>query len=118
MLKTAKIWKCNLCNSSTVLVKIINFGTLSILKMLRKLELRASTRSSDSISIDHSTLCQNFHSTELLICIVLVTCGIRDGRRISNNKCGTSKKRPRPSTIGTGRTSAWLSEIKERVMTS
>jgi hypothetical protein len=38
----------------------------SILTKIRDLKRRDSTRTSVSMSTDHSTLSQNFHSTELL----------------------------------------------------
>jgi hypothetical protein len=54
-------------------------GRLSILIRLEPSELRDSTRNSASISIDHSTSDQDFHSKELLSATVLTMSGLRDG---------------------------------------
>jgi hypothetical protein len=52
-----------------------NNGQYSILTKTRDLKRRDSTRTSVSMSTDHSTLSQNFHSTELLSATVPTTFG-------------------------------------------
>jgi hypothetical protein len=52
----------------------IKDGKLFMLILLR-LKPRDSMKNSDSTSTDHSTLSLNFHSTELLRCTVMPTCG-------------------------------------------
>jgi nucleoid DNA-binding protein len=56
---------------------LIKNGKSSILTRLPRLRLRDLMRNSDSISIDHSTLSLNFHSTELPRCTVTLKGGGR-----------------------------------------
>jgi hypothetical protein len=55
-----------------------------------------------SISTDHSTLSQNFHSIELLNATVPTMSGSRDGETTQDNNSGSSMKSLRPSRTTTG----------------
>jgi hypothetical protein len=55
-----------------------------------------------SISIDHSTLDQDFHSKELLSASVLTTLLSRDGETIQDNNNGISMVSPRLLRTTTG----------------
>jgi hypothetical protein len=54
------------------------------------------------MSIDHSSLSQNFHSTELLSATVLTTFGREDGELTPRLNNGTSMVSQRPSRTTTG----------------
>jgi hypothetical protein len=77
-------------------------GRSSILTRLRNSEPRASTRSLDSTSTDHSTSDQECQCKELLSATVPTTSGSRDGERTSELSNGTSMKFQRPSRTTTG----------------
>jgi hypothetical protein len=55
MFQTQKMLKDKKLESKTILEEAIKDGQLFILIKLKRIELRASTKSSVSISIDHST---------------------------------------------------------------
>jgi hypothetical protein len=63
---------------------------------------RESTRTSVSMSTDHSTLSPNFHSTELLNATVPTMSGSRDGETTLKPNNGTSMESQRPSRTTTG----------------
>jgi hypothetical protein len=69
---------------------------------LAKIEPRASTKSSDYTSTDHSTSDQDFHSKEFSSATVPTTSGSRDGEEMSEPSNGTSMRFPRPSRTTTG----------------
>jgi hypothetical protein len=66
-----------------------------------------SMRNLDSTSIDHSTLSQNSHSTELLSALVPTTLSLRDGETMLPNNSSSSMKRPRPLDPRPGPTMVW-----------
>jgi len=70
-------------------------------------------RNSASTSTDHSTWFQNFHSTELLRCLVELTWFSRDGETTRDNNNSGSMRRPRLSETTTGRTTALIFKAME-----
>jgi hypothetical protein len=74
-----------------------NYGMLSILIKQRAHKLKESAKILVSISTDHSTLFQNFHSTELLSATVLTTSGLGGGERTHLPSNGISMESPRLS---------------------
>jgi len=79
-------------------------GELSILIKLVQSNPRDSTRTSVSISIDHSILSQNFHSTELLNATELTMSGSEDGETTLWASNGSLMVSPRLSNLNNGRT--------------
>ena len=73
---------------------------------------------SDSISIDHSTSSQSFHSTELLRCLVELIWFSRDGETMLETNNSGLMKFPRLSETTTGRTTALISKTMAAVTTS
>jgi glycerol-3-phosphate dehydrogenase len=71
MLKEVKTKKVKLLESLETMDQEDNNGMLSISTKQRAHKLRESTKTSDSMSTDHSTLFQSFHSTEWLSALVL-----------------------------------------------
>jgi hypothetical protein len=92
-------------------------GRFSILRIRRRLRLKDSMRNSVSISIDHSILSLNFHSTELLRCLVEPIWSLRDGEIMLDNNNSSLMKSPRPSETTTGRTTALISKAMETATT-
>jgi hypothetical protein len=88
-------------------------GRLFILTRKERLRLRDSMKNLDSTSIDHSTLSQSFHSTELLRCTVMLMCGSRDGETTLSNSNSSLMKRPRLLETITGRTTLLKSKAME-----
>jgi hypothetical protein len=85
-----------------MLTMLTKNGRLSTLTKLTKLELRASTRNSDSISIDHSISDQECQWKELLSATVLIMFGWRDGEKTLMHSNGTSMRSQRPLRTTTG----------------
>jgi hypothetical protein len=79
-------------------------GRFFILTRRRESRLRDSMKNSDSTLTDHSTLCQSFHSTELLSATEPTMSGSEDGERIPLLNNGGSMRFPRLSETTTGRT--------------
>jgi hypothetical protein len=93
-------------------------GRLSMLTKLRLSGPRASTRSSDSTSTDHSTSDQECQCKELLSATVPTMSGSRDGERMSEPSNGTSMRCPRLSRITTGSPTHLISKATEDQATS
>jgi hypothetical protein len=93
-------------------------GRLPILIDKVRVKLRDSMKNLDSISIDHSTLSQSFHSTELLKCMVTPKLLSRDGESIQDNNNGGLMKYQRLSETTTGRTTALTSKVMVAAVTS
>jgi hypothetical protein len=85
----------------------IKDGEFFILTRRQLLKLRDSMKNLDSISTDHSTLSQNFHSTELLSVLELTTLSSRDGERMFLVNNTTSTRCQRLSDLNNGRTMQW-----------
>jgi hypothetical protein len=85
----------------------IKDGEFFILTRRQLLKLRDSMKNLDSISTDHSTLSQNFHSTELLSVLEHTTLPSRDGERMSLDNNTTSMRFQRQSDPNNGRTMQW-----------
>jgi hypothetical protein len=88
----------------------------TLIKLLRQ-RPRDSMRSSDSISTDHSTLSQSFHSTELQKALEPTTLLSRDGERMFLLNSGTSMRSQRPLEATSGRTMQWTSKATEEATT-
>jgi hypothetical protein len=101
-LEEAKMKKDKLLESGVTMDLLLKSGKFCMLIKLIKIELRASTRSSDFISTDHSTSDQDFHSKELLNAMVPTMSGSRDGEIMLEINNGTSMKFQRPSRTTTG----------------
>jgi len=82
--------------------ELTNSGKSSMLTRLKRLELRVSTRNSDSISTDHSMSDQECQCKESLNATALTTSGSRDGERIPLPNNGTSMRFQRRSRTTTG----------------
>jgi hypothetical protein len=102
MLKEAKIKKVKQLVFMVTMEEEDKNGMLSILTKLRDHKPRVSTRTSVSMSTDHSTLSQNSHSTELLSATVPTTFGREDGELTPRLNNGTSMVSQRPSRTTTG----------------
>ena len=85
----------------------IKDGKFFILTRRQPLKPRDSMKNLDSISTDHSTLFQNFHSTELLSVLEPTTLPSRDGERMSLDNNTTSTRFQRPLDLNNGRTMLW-----------
>jgi hypothetical protein len=88
-------------------------GRSSILRIRRSMQLRVSTKNSVSISTDHSTLSLNFHSTELLKCMVILTCILRDGETTPDNNNSILMRGLRQSEINTGNNMSLIFKVME-----
>jgi len=93
-------------------------GELSILTRPKRLLLKDSMKSSDSMSTDHSTLSQDFQCKELLSALVQAKSPSRDGERMLLLKHGSSIQYPRQSDLTTGRITPCTSQAMEHKMNS
>jgi hypothetical protein len=118
MSEEAKTKKDNKLVFGVTIEELINNGQFCISIRLPRLKLRDSMKSLVFTSIDHSTLYQSFHSTELLRCTETPTCGSEDGERTRNNNNSGSMKSQRPSGTTTGRTIALTSKEMVAATTS
>jgi hypothetical protein len=107
-----------LCGRDTV--RLTRNGRSSILTKLSKLKLRDLTKSSVSISTDHSTSDQDSQCTESLNALELATLFSRDidHKVTSIHNDSSSIALPRPSDHNTGRTMLWKSNLMEDQATS
>jgi len=96
----------------TIMVNIKD-GELSILIKLVQFNPRDSTRTSASISTDHSTSSQNSHSTELLNATVQTMFGSEDGETTLWASNGSLMVSPRLSSLNNGRTTHLISKEME-----
>jgi hypothetical protein len=84
----------------------IKDGKFFILTQRKRLRQRDSMKNLDSISIDHSTWSQNFHSIELLNVLEPTMLSSRDGERMLLNNNSTLMRFQRPLDPRHGRTMA------------
>ena len=89
----------------------------TLIKLIRKPQ-KESTKNLDGTSIDHSSLSQECHSTELLKHMETTMSTSEDMSRTKTNKCGSSMALIRQSETITGRTMPWLSNPMEEDNTS
>jgi hypothetical protein len=75
-------------------------------------------KTGDSISTDHSTSDQDFHSKESLSVTVQTMFGSRDGEEMSELNNGTLMRSPRPSRTTTGSHTHSTSKVMEIAATS
>jgi hypothetical protein len=83
---------------------LIKDGLFFILTKKLQPKLRDSMKNLVSKSTDHSTLSQNFHSTESLSALVPHTSDLRDGETMLPNNNGYSMVSQRPSDLRHGAT--------------
>jgi len=102
MLSQAKMKKDKQLVSGVTMVEKDNNGKLSISIKQKDLKPRVLTKTLASMSTDHSILCQNYHSTELLSAMVLTMYGREDGDTIPQPNNGSSMVFPRPSRTTNG----------------
>lgn len=97
---------------------LIKDGLFFILTKKLLPKLRDSMKNLVSKSTDHSTLFQNFHSTELLSVLEQITLPSRDGERMSLDNNTTSMRFQRLSDHNNGKTMLWKSNPTVDLTTS